>query len=438
MEMAKRFTLRTVTVRGLFGARSAQVDCDPVLTILTGENGSGKSTILRAVDQVLRGAWRELQELPVAQVNLEFESGQQLMVETSDDRLRITSRDHGTWSPTKTAAMRDLDSTARRIEELDRRAGEIRRRGASTEELRRLHRERTALSRHWARRRSTMDDPYESAPDWLQELVEGTSSQLISARRLEQRVQADDPGAPDEISVPVVDQIADEVASIMRNELAESKAQSSERYRVLPSDIVRAMQEPDKEIVELANDVDALRDRVLGSAESLTGVGLLQDEQPNQQLVDYPRDNRQVLLAVREAYRAAETEYAQLEELGHRLGLLANFLDKRLSGKKVNLNRETGIAFQTEDGFSLRPGQLSSGEQQLVALAYDLLFATDKGSIVLIDEPEISLHVAWLQGLTGALEEIGEERDLQLVIATHSPSVLAGYSDMERSLDLQN
>lgn len=67
---------------------------------------------------------------------------------------------------------------------------------------------------------------------------------------------------------------------------------------------------------------------------------------------------------------------------------------------------------------------LSSGERQIVTLIY----ATTKMStqeVVLIDEPEISLHIDWQRILLEKmLEQIG---DRQIIVCTHSPSIGANY-----------
>lgn len=39
--------------------------------------------------------------------------------------------------------------------------------------------------------------------------------------------------------------------------------------------------------------------------------------------------------------------------------------------------------------------QLSSGEKQEIVLFYELIFETDSQLLLLIDEPEISLHIMW-------------------------------------------
>ncbi len=63
--------------------------------------------------------------------------------------------------------------------------------------------------------------------------------------------------------------------------------------------------------------------------------------------------------------------------------------------KQLEISPDFGFRFKTEDEKELSLTELSSGEQQEVVLLYELLFRVSHNTLVLIDEPEISLHVAW-------------------------------------------
>ncbi|MFG1993408.1 AAA family ATPase [Actinoplanes sp. NPDC048988] len=77
-----------------------------------------------------------------------------------------------------------------------------------------------------------------------------------------------------------------------------------------------------------------------------------------------------------------------------------------------------------EDGFELSADQLSSGEQHELVLIYDLLFNVGPKSLVLIDEPELSLHVAWQQRFLSDITQISDINGLYFVVATHSPQIV--------------
>ncbi|WP_460418713.1 AAA family ATPase [Pseudomonas sp. microsymbiont 2] len=73
--------------------------------------------------------------------------------------------------------------------------------------------------------------------------------------------------------------------------------------------------------------------------------------------------------------------------------------------------------------------ELSSGEQQVLVLFTKIIVAAQPGRVLLIDEPELSLHVHWQQLLPQLLGLIARERSVRLIVATHSPTVVANAQD---------
>ena len=65
---------------------------------------------------------------------------------------------------------------------------------------------------------------------------------------------------------------------------------------------------------------------------------------------------------------------------------------------------------------------------------YELIFNSDEKSVFLIDEPEISLHVAWQVEYVKILEDICNQNGMQSIIATHSPDIVNGRNDLLISL----
>ena len=68
--------------------------------------------------------------------------------------------------------------------------------------------------------------------------------------------------------------------------------------------------------------------------------------------------------------------------------------------------------------------ELSSGEQYELVLIYELLFKVASGSLILIDEPELSLHVAWQKKFISDIQKIQRLKKMTFVIATHSPQII--------------
>lgn len=67
---------------------------------------------------------------------------------------------------------------------------------------------------------------------------------------------------------------------------------------------------------------------------------------------------------------------------------------------------------------------LSSGESQIVVLLTHLAFnpIAKEANIFVVDEPELSLHIRWQEIFVESIMKVNP--DLQLILATHSPSII--------------
>ena len=81
---------------------------------------------------------------------------------------------------------------------------------------------------------------------------------------------------------------------------------------------------------------------------------------------------------------------------------------------------------------------MSSGEQHEVILLYELIFNTKSNVLVLIDEPEISLHITWQKEFLSDLLKIIKIQNIQVLIATHSPSIINDRWDLVYNLEIDN
>lgn len=119
-----------------------------------------------------------------------------------------------------------------------------------------------------------------------------------------------------------------------------------------------------------------------------------------------------------------------LTDLARRTRLLLDNVNRKFLHKRIWIDRETGLVAEREDGTPLELEVLSSGEQHELVLHYDLLFRVRPNTLVLIDEPELSLHVAWQKRFLPDLLEIVETAEFDVLIATHSPYIVGDRSDL--------
>ena len=65
-------------------------------------------------------------------------------------------------------------------------------------------------------------------------------------------------------------------------------------------------------------------------------------------------------------------------------------------------------------------------------------FKLSNVNVLLIDEPEISLHVAWQKEILDDLKKIVElNKNIQVIVSTHSPQIISGNLDIQIDLGEQ-
>jgi predicted ATP-binding protein involved in virulence len=93
-------------------------------------------------------------------------------------------------------------------------------------------------------------------------------------------------------------------------------------------------------------------------------------------------------------------------------------------GKNVSFTDQS-IEVKTTSGIEIGTASLSSGEKQLLMILVETLLAG--ASAIIVDEPEISMHVDWQKHLITNMRTLSPEA--QLIVATHSPEVMADIDD---------
>jgi predicted ATP-binding protein involved in virulence len=131
-----------------------------------------------------------------------------------------------------------------------------------------------------------------------------------------------------------------------------------------------------------------------------------------------------------------EKKLGVFESLLARLELFTSILnERRFTFKSIKIDRERGFTFLTRQHKSLSLTDLSSGEQHEVVILYELIFRTEENTLVLIDEPEISLHITWQKEFINDLLRIIALKQVQVIIATHSPQIIHDRWDLTYNLE---
>ena len=118
--------------------------------------------------------------------------------------------------------------------------------------------------------------------------------------------------------------------------------------------------------------------------------------------------------------------------------------------KEIILDSYGKLRIVNHLGEKLPTYSLSSGEKQLIFLYWKILSSMKRKNevnenVVIIDEPELSLHLSWQRNFLDNVVDIltsqkkfGEEMaggyDVKLLVATHSPSILSNHYDLSYEL----
>ena len=95
-------------------------------------------------------------------------------------------------------------------------------------------------------------------------------------------------------------------------------------------------------------------------------------------------------------------------------------LDVKLS--EISKDENSMPIFTDSSGKKFGINELSSGEKQLFLRTLAIKMLEPENSIIMIDEPELSLHPKWQQKIVDVYKKIGKNN--QIILATHSPHIL--------------
>ncbi len=382
--------LLQVDVTKLFGLfhHTISINTTDSITIIHGPNGYGKTIILHLINALFHSTFSDLRSTPFHTFTLTFDDGSRLVVirEVKKDKdtnitVQLASRGMETvsYSPRLHTRPSDLEFPLGMIEDL-------------VPDL-----ERTALS-SWLHRATGevlgVDQVVErygqlfpprhrtAVPEWLEERTRTIPVRIIETQRLLSSQSARRTRTYDRAAqmIPTVTADTEELAAIIQRTLAEYGTLSQSLDRSFPSRVVRA-----SEPAELSNEQLTVKLRELEEKRTrLTEAGLLdRDNDPNFEVPQHVEDRTRGLLSV--YVSDTEQKLGVFDNLYQKVELLQRSINDKFHHKTLYINKAAGFLFRSDDGTTLAPTNLSSGEQHELVLLYELLFKVSPGSLIMID-----------------------------------------------------
>lgn len=434
-------------VSGLFGLFDHNIAFQPNerITIMVGPNGFGKTMMLRILNAIFSLRLRRLDRTPFQKAEVRFDNGSVLTVNRSHHKpgakngrshrgLEITYMlpDGSCYDPFLLDSAFGDDDVSVPLGAIEDFIPEIEQIGPSewmnyrTGEVLDLDDVISDYGDHFPGPIGTIE-----YPDWLEGVGNSTPVRYIDTERLtgiahhrtgrprfpRNRYRAT-PGR-------TIRRCSENLGHMIQRTLATYGAKSQGLDRSFPVRLVGAPNDVDISVEELQAKLSAVETK----RSSIVEAGfIVQDlhalSMPDIGDVD---DSRRGVLAV-----YAQDAMEKLEVFDYlyaRVNTLKRIANERLMYKDVAVSAE-GLQVIGDDGSALDLEMLSSGEQHELVLLYELLFETSENSLVMIDEPELSLHVSWQEAVLEDLQDMAYLSNFRVLLATHSPQIIGDRWDL--------
>ena len=406
--------IRQIRIDGLFGLYNHCINLNlkERVTILHGPNGVGKTITLRMVEAMLKGKFEIFWKVPFHSFSIEFDNNNILTISHFEEHeyiLKLSQtvgpeilHENNIYPKTKVSDLMGVSLTGSRTED------------------------------EFRAKFNSYQYSAEASPSWLVEFNNKFDTYFIQTQRL-LKFSATEKSSSSISQKTVISSTIIEYANDLSAQIESTLASYARESQVLdqsfPQRLLSESSRDDNNIKIRMSNLDCQR-------RELREIGLL--DQVDYQIFDSA--NLDELIATEKKVmmvyiQDTEQKLSVLADLARRIKLLLNSINTKFQNKYLRIDRDKGFVVTNDAGQNLDLDSLSSGEQHEIVLLSDLLFRIKPNTLVLIDEPELSLHVVWQKRFLPDLLKIAEVAQIDVLIATHSPYIVGDYTDLMVALE---
>jgi ABC-type Mn2+/Zn2+ transport system ATPase subunit len=405
--------IKQVSVKGLFGIfdHVIPLNLDERITIIHAPNGYGKTVILKMLYGLFNAQYFELQTIPYKCFRVDFVDGGYIEVNRDSTQIRQSHLHLVFCDNQGRITKKQLPIPQSFIDQL-------------------------AFPNGMQANSKRSDAEKLADEECLKQIREQAHISLIQSDRLQYFAsEGDQAGQLILLPLSMVTKCSEDLARHLQERLTEYAILSQSLDRSFPSRVLQQQHMEQSDQADLQNRLDQLekhRARLIAS-----GLLKASGEQESPIQTQDVRQEMQSLLAI--YVEDGERKLAVFEEdrFAAKVELFQRIINTKFSYKKIMINHDEGFVLTStysngngQSATKLSLGSLSSGEQHELILLYELLFQVAENSLVLIDEPELSLHVGWQVNFLRDLQEITQLAKIDVLIATHSPSLINDRWDL--------
>lgn len=423
--------ITAIRIIGLFGLYNYYIpfNSEAYVNLITSPNGYGKTTILTIINNLTKGYLFYFYNLPFAEIIIELTEDNQIIItkteastessESSDFRQNKETNINFSWKSSTSYISFDIND--KRIKSALRA---LRRSlNLTSDDINNLHsaelRDKILYSEEFY---NTLSNPLTDYQEF-QLKSHSLTTTFIPANRI-YGGQLVDPDDDAEITwyketlspIKVVSrELRQELKKIRMNYLVQAQKLDSEFLTTLLSSTTVFTEEEYKHKVSYLNS----------KVESLLKYNLI-NRLKFLEYLDNDNDARILSTHINEV----ERKLSIYDDFLKKIELFSTLIENKVfANKKFTLSPAYGIRCISDNGAIIDLDCLSSGEQNQLILLYDFIFRVQDNSILLLDEPENSLHVTWQRLFINDIQLIAEKKNLQTIIATHSSRIAASVKN---------
>ena len=423
--------ITAIRIIGLFGLYNYYIpfNSEAYVNLITSPNGYGKTTILTIINNLTKGYLFYFYNLPFAEIIIELTEDNQIIItkteastessESSDFRQNKETNINFSWKSSTSYISFDIND--KRIKSALRA---LRRSlNLTSDDINNLHsaelRDKILYSEEFY---NTLSNPLTDYQEF-QLKSHSLTTTFIPANRI-YGGQLVDPDDDAEITwyketlspIKVVSrELRQELKKIRMNYLVQAQKLDSEFLTTLLSSTTVFTEEEYKHKVSYLNS----------KVEALLKYNLIN----RLKFLEYSdNDNDARILSTH--INEVERKLSIYDDFLKKIELFSTLIENKVfANKKFTLSPAYGIRCISDNGAIIDLDCLSSGEQNQLILLYDFIFRVQDNSILLLDEPENSLHVTWQRLFINDIQLIAEKKNLQTIIATHSSRIAASVKN---------
>jgi ABC-type transport system involved in cytochrome c biogenesis ATPase subunit len=433
--------IQSVRVDDLFHSFSYRVplNLDARITIIHAPNGFGKTTLLRLIDGLFNSQTSVFRTCPFREFEVTFTNTTRLLVTKTETPAEshpergVSSRievryfdqkpEHKPFHLNGGPLTKDLDFPLSIIEEHVPglvRVSHAMWRSTGGEML-----DIEGVLDRYAEYLPMRPRRKQETPEWWRELCDQVKVRFIGTDRLQSfmplpsRMRRESP-----VPMPTVLSYSGDLAKRIESTLAKYGELSQSLDRSFPTRLIQGPPSVSLTKEQITEKLDSFEKK----RATLIDAGLLEPEPAPVLVALAIEEQKQLALSI--YVDDVEKKLAVLDVLAEKIDLFRSVINQRFQYKQMRISKDRGFYFVTATDHALDASSLSSGEQHEVVLLYELLFHTRTDSLILIDEPEISLHVAWQQQFLHDLLKMTELSKFDVLLATHSPLIIDDRWDL--------